>query len=206
MRANSPKSRDYFITINKGAKCYDEVLDIIQSLNVKLYALITHDKDVNLVSNDVLGTTEEIPKEVHKHCVIELVNPVSFNSMQSKFVGAHIETPKYKKSAYQYLIHNRPNAKDKYQYSLNDIISNSIETIQQIIESEDNELFYQGRFMEYIADGIRTPYQFVKRFGLDAYKQYWKPYYDMICCLDSDLEMASDLKALINARAKDELF
>ena len=201
MATNSPKYRDFFITINKETKCYKDALEIVKELNFKLYALILHDKDT-LVDED--GTLK--PKSEHKHLMFELKNPVSFNKMQERFKGAHIIVPKYKKSAYQYLVHNSPNSKgEKYQYSLDEIITNDIQQIEYIIKTEDSELFRQNKFLVYIAEGTRTAYQFVKRFGLDAYKQYWKPYEDMLRNLDSDEEMQQDLQALINKIDDDDL-
>lgn len=201
MATNSPKYRDFFITINKGAECYEDALEIVKELNYKLYALILHDKDT-IIDED--GTLK--PKSEHKHLMFELKNPVSFNKMQERFKGAHIIVPKYKKSAYQYLVHNSPNSKgEKYQYSLDEIITNDKQQIEYIIETEDSELFRQNKFLVYIAEGTRTAYQFVKRFGLDAYKQYWKPYEDMLRNLESDEEMQRDLQALINKIDDDDL-
>lgn len=91
--ANSPKYRDFFITINKDAESYENALEIVKELNYKVYALIVHDKDT-IVNED--GTTE--PKKVHKHIMLELNNPVSFNAMQKRFKGAHLDIPKYKKA------------------------------------------------------------------------------------------------------------
>jgi len=199
MATNSPKYRDYFITINESAPCYDKALSIVKELNLKLYALIVHDKDVLLNDDGVFK-----PKKVHKHLMIELKNPVSFNAMQKRFEGAHIEVPKYKKSAYQYLIHNSPNSKEKYQYDFKEIISNNLDEVKIIIESETFELFYENKFLIYIHEGVRTPYQFAKRFGLNAYKQYWKPYKDMLDMQYDDPEMQRDLEAL-NQVPDDEL-
>ena len=193
MATNSPKFRDFFITINKGAKCYEDALEIVKELNFELYGLILHDSDM-LMNDD--GTLT--PKTEHKHLMFELKNPVSFKKMQERFAGAHIIIPKYKKSAYQYLVHNSPNSKEKYQYSLDKIITNDRQQIEYIISTEDSELFRQNKFLVYIAEGTRTAYQFVKRFGLDAYKQYWKPYEDMLRNLDRDEEMQQDLEALLN--------
>lgn len=192
MATNSPKYRDFFITINEGAPCYDEALEIVRELNIKLYALIVHDKDLLLdETGEVLG-----PKKTHKHIMLEVKNPISFQAMSERFKGAHIEIPKYKKSAYQYLLHNLPSAREKYQYPLEDIISNDIQSIKLIIETETFELFQENKFLIYIAEGVRTPYQFVKRFGLNAYKQYWKPYLDMLNEMENDQEMKNDLLAL----------
>lgn len=88
---SSPKYRDYFITINKSAECYEEIEQIIQTCNYKLYGLITHDKDYK-VENDNL-----IPKETHKHLMIELKNPVSFDSMKNKFKGHTLKYQSIKK-------------------------------------------------------------------------------------------------------------
>lgn len=196
MGANSPKYRDYFVTINESAKSYEKALEILKELNYKLYAFIVHDSDV-LRETQEDGTIKETPKKTHKHIVVELRNPISFNSMQAKFEGAHIETIKYKKSAYQYLIHNTPNAKEKYQYPLDNIISNDIQAVKFAIESETFEVFKENNWLRYMAEGTRTPYQFTKRFGLNVYKQYWKPYADMLANLTQDEEMQYDLQEVM---------
>ena len=198
MPSNSPRSRDYFITINQGAKSYDEALEIVKSLNTKLYAAIYHDKDI-LQEMDENGAITEKPKRKHLHIVMELKNPISFNSIQKKFEGAHIETIKYKKSAYQYLIHNSPKSKEKYQYSPDEIISNDLTAVKFAIESEDYEIFKENMWLRYMAEGTRTAYQFTKRFGLNVYKQYWKPYSEMLENLNRDEEMQHDLEALETA-------
>lgn len=194
----SPKYRDYFITINQGAKCYDNIKEIIDTLNYKQYGLIKHDQDF-IVEDDELK-----PKKEHWHLMIELKNPISFDSISSKFEGAHIEVPKYKKSAYQYLLHNRPNAKDKYQYDFDKIITPFPQELKFTIESEDFELFKENMFLEYIVDGTLTTYQFCKRFGLNAYKQYWSAYSDMINALNTDEEMLADYNKIKKEREENE--
>lgn len=188
----SPKFRDYFITINEGAESYEDALERVKELNSKLYALIVHDKD------NIVGENGELtPKKVHKHLMIELVNPITFQSMQKKFPGSHIEVPKYKKAAYQYLIHNRPNAKEKYQYALEEIISSNLQAVKQAITAEEGlRVFAERDFMQYLVEGIRTPYDFVKAFGLNCYKQYWRPYYEMIQELEHNEEMKRDFQVL----------
>lgn len=203
MGANSPKFRDYFITINEGAPCYENALEIVKELSFKLYAYIIHDKDV-IYEEAEDGTLKQTPKKVHKHIIVEVKNPVSFNAMQNRFQGAHIETIKYKKSAYQYLIHNSPKSKEKYQYSPDEILSNDLQAVKFAIETEDFEPFKENMFLRYIAEGTRTAYQFTKRFGLNVYKQYWKAYSDMLENIPHDLEMQADLEA-INKQLEDEL-
>ena len=204
MSSNSPKFRDYFITINEGAPCYEHALDIVKNLNTKLYALIVHDKDVLRHVDEATGIITEEPKKTHKHIVLEVKNPVSFGAMVRRFEGAHIETIKYKKSAYQYLIHNSPKSKEKYQYSPDEIISNDLKAVKFYIESEDYEVFKENMWLRYMAEGTRTSYQFTKRFGLNVYRQYWKPYSDMLKELNVDEEMQHDLEALEKA-LEDEL-
>lgn len=176
MSANSPRAREYLITINQGAKCYDEVEEIIKNkCNYSIYALITHDKDESIDDN---GETHI--KQAHKHAVVELKNAVSFNSMQSRFEGAHIEPMKYRKSAYQYLIHNTPNSKEKYRYSLDDIITNNRDEIEVIINSEWLEPFVDSLIPKYIAQGTTTLYGFFKRFGNEVYNKYRFIYFDLV--------------------------
>lgn len=190
MASNSPKYRDWFITINQEAECYKEALEILQNLeNTKQWAFIIHDKDIQ--EN---GTQ----KATHKHIMLETENPLSFNAMQKRFKGAHIEIPKYKKSAYQYLLHNSPNSKEKYQYDFKEIITKNETLLKFDLESEDFELFKENLFLRYIAEGTRTAYQFTKRFGLNAYKQYWKVYLEMLNELEKDEEMQQDLFKIID--------
>ena len=195
MSSNSPKFRDYFVTINKGAPCYENALEIVKELNTRLYALIVHDKDIIQSLDTDSGELKEEPKKTHKHIVIECKNPVSFEAMKKRFEGAHIETIKYKKSAYQYLIHNSPKSKEKYQYSPDEIVSNDLQAVKFAIETEDYEVFKENNWLRYMAEGTRTAYQFTKRFGLNIYKQYWKPYSDMLDNLRVDEEMQADLEA-----------
>lgn len=191
MASNSPKNRDYFITINEGAPCYEKALEILKEMNFVLYAYIVHDKDFEVGDNGDLT-----PKKTHKHIMVELKNPISFASVQKRFEGAHIEVPKYKKSAYQYLIHNLESAREKYQYSTTEIISNNPEEVKLIIETEQVEQFFETQFMTYIVDGTITPYRFVKRFGLNAYKQYWSVYFSMLQEMENDSEMLQDYEVI----------
>lgn len=201
MASNSPKNRDYFITINKGAECYNELKEIIETTNYKLYAMIKHDKDILLD----MATGETTPKVEHYHIMIELKNPISFNSIQNKFKGAHIEVPKYKKSTYQYLLHNSPNSKEKYQYDFTEIISNNLELVKDAIENEDFEIFKENQWLRYMAEGTITSYQFVKRFGMNVYKQYWSVYAQMIKELENDAEMQRDYELLKHDMTQERL-
>lgn len=201
--ANSPKYRDFFITINKEADCYENVLEIVKELNFKLYAYIVHDKD-ELIDKET--GEHQGHKPTHKHIMLELKNPVSFNAMQKRFAGAHIDIPKYKKSAYQYLIHNSPRSKgEKYEYSLDEIITNDVAQVKYIIETETNELFIETKFLVYMVEGVRTPYQFAKRFGLNAYKQYWHAFNDMLAQVKEDEDMQKDIEELQRDMLKDDL-
>lgn len=204
MGTNSPKYRDYFITINQGAPCYENALEIVKEQNFKLYALIVHDKDILITQDEETGEYKQEPKKTHKHIVLEVKNPVSFQAMQNRFEGAHIETIRYKKSAYQYLVHNSLSSKEKYQYDANEIISNDLNAVKFAIQTENFEPFKENMWLRYMAEGTRTPYQFTKRFGLNVYKQYWKPYSDMLSNLNDDKEMQADFEE-IERQIEDEL-
>lgn len=192
----SPKNRDYFITINKESEAFGDVEERVKALNSKIYAIILHDKDILSVLNNETGVVEETPKREHYHVMVELKNPISFESMRNKFPGAHIEVPKYKKSAYQYLLHNSKYSKEKYQYDFSEIITNAPIVVKDTIENETMEQFHETQFLLYIVEGTITTYQFVKRFGLSAYKQYWSAYQDMIRNLENDEEMQRDYNKL----------
>lgn len=204
MSITSPKYRNYFITINQGAESYENALEIVKDLNTSLYALIVHDKDEELDDEGVF-----IPKKVHKHLCVELRNAITFQSMQKKFVGAHIEVMKYRKASYQYLVHNRPNAKEKYQYDTSAIISNNLDSVKDIINAEEGAReFSEYDFIRYIAEGITTAFQFAKIFGLRVYKEYWRAYWEMISLSEHDIEMIkaiNDMRKTIMEEQEEEL-
>lgn len=203
MASNSPKYRAYLVTINESAPCYANALEIAKEMKYDLYALITHDKDME----------DGKPKKTHKHLVIELINPIAFTSMQKHFKGAHIDPIKYKKSAYQYLIHNSPNSHEKYQYDLNSIITNNFDLVKTIIESEEVETFNEAKVLHYYAMGITTQYLFFKHFGIETTKKYWKTYSELCDAVfrvilakqngdpldDAEQELFDDYKAVLDA-------
>lgn len=195
----APKFRDFFITCFESADCYKNIESIIKSkCNYKLYGYILHNKDIE---------EDGTPKRKHYHIVMELKNPVTMQSMIDKFKGAHIEKVMYKKSAYAYLIHGTIQSHEdgKHQYDVNEIISNNLDQVKTDIQSFDNELFYENRFLRYIAEGTITPYQFVKRFGLMAYKQYYKAYIEVYHTLQTDTEMQRDLELEIQHMKQERL-
>lgn len=197
MAVSSPRSRDYFITINKGAKCYEHAFEILLQLNYRIYAMIKHDKDQTMELDNNTGELVYKPKKEHLHIVVELKNAITFTSISDKFEGAHIEQIKYKKACYQYLLHNRPNSLEKYQYDFSDISSNNLEAVQLAIDSENGlRLFNENMFLHYMAEGILDKYSFVKAFGLNVYKQYWHAYEDMIKLSAHSLEMQKDINKI----------
>ena len=62
--SNSPKYRDFFITINESAECYNDIEEIIKDLNINLYALIVHDKDILEQIDNESGELVQTPKKV----------------------------------------------------------------------------------------------------------------------------------------------
>lgn len=181
--------KEFLITIHQGASCFDYCLDILKSMNVKAYAFIIHDSDKSL--DEETGTYHDTP--THKHIMFELVNATSFTSIQKHFSGAQIEIVNFKKKAYQYLLHNTEKSKEKYQYTFDKIITNNPEYVKAQIEDKIERYFVPSQYKDYIIEGIITPFKFVETFGMDAYKQYWKVYKDMVDAARSDLEMMAAL-------------
>lgn len=168
MSEKSDRSRLFFLTAHKNAPCFEHMEEILKDGKFELYALILHDKDI-----EEDGTITP----PHWHAVLECPNARTFNAIRKQFEGAHIVIPDYKKSTYQYLLHNSPNSKEKYQYDFEKIISNSPESVKAIIESEEYEPFQVNRVNEYIVEGTTTAFRFNNRFGFDQYCKYWKNFY-----------------------------
>lgn len=144
------RKRKWFIEINKGASCYDEVEALCVNYQ---YALIKHDKD-----SDELGKI----REEHKHLYIESTNPINFTTLQNKFKGAHIEVALNRTYCIQYLIHR--NNKEKYQYQPSEVNTNIVD-IDTILNAPYYEPFDPNHILTYIEEGCTSYIKFYKRFG-----------------------------------------
>lgn len=186
--------KEFFITAHLSAVCYENMIDIVRELNCDLYALITHDKDKTLEGEEWKDTP------THKHLVLFLKNGTTLKSICNKFEGAHVELVQYKNKAVKYLIHSTDNAREKYQYSLDKIISNSIERVEDIINSVEKEHFNEDKVKEYIAEGTTTKFRFLERFGLSAFKQWWKPYEELVRASYLDEEFKTEIERIITEK------
>ena len=82
------KKRDYFITINSGAKCFQSGKATYENMKEYLYSVFE-----NLLYacwDEEMGDNGNL----HLHLFVSLQHGVSFSSMQKKFEGAHIQPKK----------------------------------------------------------------------------------------------------------------
>lgn len=96
----------------------DKLQEQIEKLSVKKYALIVHDKDVDEKGNLV---------ESHVHLMLSFRNARSCNNVAHLLgdQGQYMEAWKGEaNNGYAYLVHATKQAKDKYQYSSNEVIAN----------------------------------------------------------------------------------
>lgn len=122
------KYRNYFIEVNPGAECYEQVVDIIKSLKNCRYAVILHDKDINE------DNTAKLP---HFHAVLVFTNARSFNAIKDTFKGGHIEVAKHIDKCVRYLVHK--DDVNKFQYQPNEIITNDLSFVQINLSKIDYE-------------------------------------------------------------------
>lgn len=149
--------RSYFLTINKNAECFDNLADLVaKAIGANDYfAYILHDKDTK--------ETGEIV-EPHYHLLLAFKNARSFETIQRRFTGAHIEETLNIVSAVNYLVHNgKPN---KYAYDKSAIVTNSknwLETKFQVVKREE---FIEDKLPYYIlVEGYDTYLRLCRRFG-----------------------------------------
>ena len=145
------RSREWFIVINQGAKCYETFKE--QLIDCE-YAYILHDKDINEDGNT---------KAPHFHLYIRYSNALTLNSMSNKFDGAHIEKPNNKEYCLQYLIHR--NDPEKFKYNSDNVISN-ISGIKEILNREWKETFDPNNIELYYNQGCTSYLKFYNRFGV----------------------------------------
>lgn len=188
------KARNWFITINIGAECFGSCLKDVKLLNYSHFAFIRH---INEVSTE---TEKEEPE--HKHIVLELVNATTFKSIKEHFKGAHIEAINAKKECYRYLLHASAKSNGvKKPYTLEDIVTDSMTYYKSMIayDPQRYDTFEDALICRYIAEGIRSPFAFLKRFGIDTLKKYWSTY-ELILkeyrAVEGDRELKAEVEAI----------
>lgn len=127
--------RKWFITINEGALCYNDIKDILLDLKCD-YAYIYHNSDDNVKNN-------------HIHLVLEFENARTFKQVQNLFDGSHIEVIKYFCKCIQYLIHENDN--DKRHFDISSIIT-SYNDINEFFDSVDYPKFTFEDFKDRVAN------------------------------------------------------
>lgn len=135
------RTRSYFLTINKGAECFDNLEDLVAKIvgTNDFFAYILHDKDTK--------ETGEIV-EPHYHLLLVFKNPRSFEAIQRVFKGAHIEETLNIVSAVNYLIHNgKPK---KYAYNKSTIVTNSKSWLESKFQVVKREEFIEDRLPYYV--------------------------------------------------------
>lgn len=156
MEVKVNKIRNWFLTINEGAECYQEVPQILEKYENAEFSYILHDKD-----------NEEQP---HYHICILFKNARTFECMQRTFKGAHIEVMESKYKCFRYLLHL--DDADKYQYPLDEVhqLGNNVEyysTHDEYIKLDTESV------LENIKNGvIRDIYDAVKLFGIKQCNMY----------------------------------
>lgn len=169
------RSSYFFITINKGAKCYNNFVSILNELyynfNYIEYSYIYH----NEIEKD------DTDEQGHIHLVLYFKNSVrSLTTLKKIFEGSHIELTnrqRYKRCI-QYLIHK--NEINKHQYNINEIVTNINQVdLLDIIHSigYDFEQFNANLLQDYmqqcLSSSMPNIYYFITRFGIDTIKPYY---------------------------------
>lgn len=167
------RKRNWFITVNKGAECYEDFENLLYKFcnNGKAdYAMIQHTPEVK---TDLEGNV--IEKPFHYHAVLVCENPRFFSSITKAFKGAHVEPCFSLSSVSEYLLHITPKAiKDgKKTYSIDEIKSSNINAFKQWIGSSGirREVFDENKISDYVwYDGLQTVTEFYERFGVVVMK------------------------------------
>lgn len=199
------KFRNYFITINEGAKCYDNIDEILASISNSCdYAYIYHNdieevKDIDEFK-DLIDNGEELKQ--HIHLVIKFNNQRSFNVVMKMFEGAHIEVSKSLVASCRYLCHL--DNTDKKKYDIRDVIQHN-NLFDRYYAS--GEIFSYESIYNNISRGFINDYNDVLRiYGVEQVQRFRntiKDIFDMFCfegdCLgkmrrhNSDLQTVNDL-------------
>ena len=149
--------RSYFLTINKGAECFENLADLIaKAIGTNDYfAYIRHDKDTKETGE---------PVAPHYHLLLVFKNAHSFEAIQRAFKGANIEETLNIVSAVNYLIHNgKPN---KYAYDKSAIVTNSKSWLESKLQVVKREEFIEDKLPFYVlCENCDSFLRQARRFG-----------------------------------------
>lgn len=144
------KVRNWFLTINQEAECFNDVKTILANYEKAEFSAILHDKD-----------NAEQP---HYHVCILFKNARTFETMQNTFKGAHIEVMESKYNCFRYLLHL--DDKDKFQYDIKEVFERGNNT-EYYIEHDEYLKLDTESLIEHIKNGeVRSFYDAVMVFGL----------------------------------------
>ena len=149
--------RSYFLTINKGAECFENLADLIAKAvgTNDYFAYIRHDKDTKETGE---------PVAPHYHLLLVFKNARSFEAIQRVFKGARIEETLNIVSAVNYLVHNgKPN---KYAYDKSAIVTNSENWLKSKFQVVKREEFIEDKLPFYVlCEGCDSFLRQAMRFG-----------------------------------------
>lgn len=150
------KTRNWFLTINEGAECFLKVKELLESYENAEYSAILHDKD-----------NEEQP---HYHVCLLFKNARTFEQLQKKFVGAHIEIMESKYKTFRYLLHLDDT--DKFQYDISEVFQRG-NNVQYYIQHDEYIKLDTESVLENIQNGtITNILDAVKVFGIKQTNMY----------------------------------
>lgn len=186
--ANDIRDRNWFITVNKEAKCFQDIQSIIEKSKPVWFALILHDRD-----NE---------KQEHYHLVIKYKDAKTFSAIQNIFEGGHIEKVQDINASTQYLLHlNDPMKEQYFDY---EIITNDKNLTSRYLQAQTIlEQFNPNMLDDYVSvDGLTLYIQFVRRFGVEQVKKYRA---DINQCIEDRYQERKALKDYKQLMAKKEL-
>lgn len=179
-RLDNARYRNYFLTVNEGAQCFPAFAHYVDQSGREWGAWILHDKDE--------GTSP------HIHAVLTFPNGKTSRTIAKAFPGAHVEPCRSIRNAVAYLLHKTPSSMEdgKHEYEASEIVSTDPESLNAILTAPEarHEPFSDASIVCYIAQQTVTPYRFLQRFGIEAYKAYWRAYKEILDSQHWDEELA----------------
>ena len=157
MQKDDKRKRDWFLTINQGARCFNNLNDCLNKIIGKsdTFAYILHNKDTK---------ADGEATKPHYHVVLLFKNARGFNAIKNNFEGADIEEVRSLSASCNYLLHNgKP---EKYHYDFNEVKSNCIEWFKNQLTEYAKEKFVEDKLLYYMyVEKSDTFLKLCQRFG-----------------------------------------
>lgn len=184
--------REFAIVISDISRCHGNLKDLLDYVNNRGYEyfIIKHDKDIDSQGELIRPHWHIVISSIKRLRVKQVLNELS-NCLITNLENIQIQEVLEHSASVQYLIHK--NNLEKYQYSINDIITNSDNLIAIMNETIANIHVSTDWLIDNIIGNSMTRLELIKAIGIGAYTHYRPVINDLYNIADRRIDKIVDI-------------